>query len=410
MQGISTSVVLDTRIICKDGTHSVKLRLTFYRKQKYYPTGYYLTKEDWNETQSLKPRGEYKEQSLYFNKFETKAINIIKSLDDFSFELFEEAFNSKPKEKFNVLEYFDDYIDNLLKEERIGTADSYKCAKNSFQKYLKDSKKNKIEFADITPDWLRSYEKWMLKQGKSITTVGIYTRSLKAIFNIAIENGIIGKEQYPFGKRKFKTPASQNIKKALTLPEIKLIANYKAKNKEEQKAIDFWMFTYLCSGINVKDIIRLQYKNISKKSITFLRAKTERSSRSNLKNVSVAILPESEVILKRWGQKDKNPENYVFGFLDGKETPQQERAKIRQVTKTINLHTKRLGIALGFDLKLTTYSARHSFATVLKRSGAPIEYISESLGHKDLRTTENYLDSFEDETRLETQKKLLDFG
>jgi len=51
----------------------------------------------------------------------------------------------------------------------------------------------------------------------------------------------------------------------------------------------------------------------------------------------------------------------------------------------------------------------NTFATVLKRSGAPIEFISESLGHKDLKTTENYLDSFEDDVKETYQKQLLNF-
>jgi len=70
---------------------------------------------------------------------------------------------------------------------------------------------------------------------------------------------------------------------------------------------------------------------------------------------------------------------------------------------------KQIGEALEIDKPLTTYAARHSFATVLKRSGASIEFISESLGHKNVQTTENYLDSFELETKLEMQKSLLNF-
>ena len=83
-------------------------------------------------------------------------------------------------------------------------------------------------------------------------------------------------------------------------------------------------------------------------------------------------------------------------------------AKIKQATKTINKYCKRIGEELEIETKITTYTARHSFATVLKRAGAPIEFISESLGHKDLKTTENYLDSFENETRQVYQRKLLD--
>ena len=100
---------------------------------------------------------------------------------------------------------------------------------------------------------------------------------------------------------------------------------------------------------------------------------------------------------------------FIFGFINNTDTPERCNIKIKQATKTINKYMVRIGIKLEIDIKLTTYSARHSFATVLKRSGAPIEFISESLGHKDKKTTENYLDSFEDHTKLEYQKKLLDF-
>jgi integrase/recombinase XerD len=87
----------------------------------------------------------------------------------------------------------------------------------------------------------------------------------------------------------------------------------------------------------------------------------------------------------------------------------KQRAKIKDVTKRINKYMRRIGIALGIDTDLTTYSARHSFSTMLKRSGASTEFIGESLGHKDKRTTENYLDSFEDETKLTYQNMLLEF-
>ncbi|WP_341224805.1 site-specific integrase [uncultured Arcticibacterium sp.] len=409
MLGVTLALIQDTRTIKKDGTYPLKLRVTYNRDQKYYSIGLSYSEDDWTKINSIRPGKEFRQIKLLLSKIESRADDIIKEIFPFTFEDFEKRFNAKPKKTSDLLSSFDDYEEMLRKENRIGTAESYKSARSSFTKFLASRKKKKALFKEITSDWLNEYENWMLDKGNSISSVGIYTRSLRTIFNKAIDEGKVDRSFYPFGKRKYQIPASQNIKKALTLAEIKLISNYKAKNNEEQKAIDLWMFTYLCNGINVKDIARLQFKNINSKSITFLRAKTERSSRSNLKNVSVAILPESAKILKRWGQNDMNPENYVFGFLDGKETPEQERAKIKQVNKTINLHTKRLGETLGFELKLTTYSARHSFATVLKRSGAPIEYISESLGHKDLRTTENYLDSFEDDIKVKYQEKLLDF-
>ncbi len=70
---------------------------------------------------------------------------------------------------------------------------------------------------------------------------------------------------------------------------------------------------------------------------------------------------------------------------------------------------RKIGIALGLERRLTTIVSRHSFSTQLKRSGASTEFIQESLGHTDKKTTENYLDSFENEMKKEFAKKLSAF-
>ena len=84
-----------------------------------------------------------------------------------------------------------------------------------------------------------------------------------------------------------------------------------------------------------------------------------------------------------------------------------KRRRSNQFIKTINKYMKRIGTDIGYDKPVTTYSARHSYATILKRSGAPLSFISESLGHKSLLTTESYLDSFEDETRRKYAEMLV---
>ena len=87
---------------------------------------------------------------------------------------------------------------------------------------------------------------------------------------------------------------------------------------------------------------------------------------------------------------------------------EDKKAKVKhQFIKTINKYMKRIGTEIGYDKPLTTYAARHSYATILKRSGAPLRFISESLGHKSLLTTESYLDSFEDETRRKYAEMLV---
>ena len=159
----------------------------------------------------------------------------------------------------------------------------------------------------------------------------------------------------------------------------------------------------------MKDIARLRFNNIDGNSITFIRSKTERSTRYYQKPVVAHLTDKAQEIIEKWGNKPKDPENYIFPILLEGLSPREELMKVRQFTKTMNKYLKRIASKLGIEKNLTTYSARHSFSTVLKRSGASIEFISESLGHKDIRTTESYLDSFEDDKRKEFAEKLTDF-
>ncbi|MDX2303326.1 MAG: site-specific integrase [Microscillaceae bacterium] len=410
MIGVTTAIVQDKRIRKQDGTYAIKLRITHNREQKYYPLNIHLTPEDWKKAQSKNPRNQFKELQIYFNKIEQKALEVIRTLDSFSFSSFEKKFIKKTvSQSTDVLSHLKYHIQYLKEEGQIGNSENYKCTMNSITKFIQNNGRKKLNFSDITPEWLSVYEKWMLENGKSITTISMYLRSLRAIFNKALDEGIIARDIYPFSKRKYQIPAGRNVKKAIPLATIKQIVNYMPETPAEEKARDLWLFSYLCNGANVKDLARLQYKNIDAHKITFIRAKTERTSKKNLKPIVVMLIPEIKAIIEKWGTQPKDSDNFVFDILEHADTPLMEHRKIHQATKTINKYMKRIGIKLGIETKLTTYTARHSFATVLKRSGASIEFISESLGHKDLRTTENYLDSFEDSVKEEFQKKLLDF-
>ena len=87
-------------------------------------------------------------------------------------------------------------------------------------------------------------------------------------------------------------------------------------------------------------------------------------------------------------------------------TPEEEYRAVQQTVQTINKNLTKICNALEID-KATTYTARHSFATVLKRSGASVEFISESLGHKSKQTTQNYLANFEDKEKAKWANLLL---
>lgn len=162
---------------------------------------------------------------------------------------------------------------------------------------------------------------------------------------------------------------------------------------------------YLCNGIDTADLVKLKYKNIHNGEICFMRQKTERTNKT-IKEICVPITPEMEAIIKRWGNEPL-PDNLIFPYLEGVDDPIKRKYLTKDLTRRIN--KCRIGQALGIE-NITTYTARHSFATVLKRSGVNISYISESLGHSDLKTTEDYLASFEKEERQKNSRLLTNFG
>lgn len=407
MQNLTVGFQLDKRRVTKKG-YPLKLRLTYYRQPRYFDTGIHLTIDEYQKLNNINSRGKLKEVRNKMEAIEKKAHSIIDRLgSNFTFEIFKDNYFNKPTSN-DVIGLFRETIEQLKIENRIGSSKSYQSALDSFIKYK--GKGRIISFLDITPMWLMKYQNYMVNGGKSLTTVGMYTRSLRAIFNKAIDRKVVDSERYPFGRGGYKIPASRNVKKALTIKEVELILNFVPKpDTWEETAKDLWIFSYLCNGANIKDICRLRHKNVKEDSIHFIRSKTERTTVNNQRTIIVPMNPLLKEILNRHSTKNLNPEAYLFPFLVKSRDSEQEHAITKLVTRNINKWIGRIGSKLGIESKITTYTARHTFATVLKRGGAPTEFISESLGHQNLKTTESYLDSFENETRVKYAELLTDF-
>ena len=395
----------DLRRQKKDGTYPVKLRVTHKRKSAYYHLAD-MSIEDFEKTAKPKPREAHvKALKAYFASETDRAEAVIKAMPVYTVAEFDKRFNHRTQQVHTVQTLFEEKISQLKIEGRISTMQSYQTTWNNMLKYHKS--KLPLQFRDVTPDWLAGFEKHLSANGVGRTSVGIYSRTIRAIFNTAIADDLVGRESYPFGNRRYQPPAGRNIKKALTIEDVRKIMAYTPEDERETKARDLWVFSYLCNGMNVKDICRLRYKDVGNKLITFIRAKTARTSRVE-EVIQIGILPEVKAIMERWGSKRTgNPEQRVFPFLKAVVTPKDERDKVQLVTRFINTYISKVASSVGIEKGVTTYTARHSYATVLKRSGVTLEYISDSLGHGDLRTTKNYLDSFEDDTILEHAKNLL---
>jgi integrase/recombinase XerD len=123
----------------------------------------------------------------------------------------------------------------------------------------------------------------------------------------------------------------------------------------------------------------------------------------------VYITEDLGAIINRWSNQDTGPGNYIFPFLSHGITPMRQYELIELFIQSINDWMKKMRKKVGIEKSVTTYVARHTFSTVMKRSGASTEFIQEALGHTNLKTTENYLDSFEKEVKKEFANRLVSF-
>lgn len=160
---------------------------------------------------------------------------------------------------------------------------------------------------------------------------------------------------------------------------------------------DIWLFIYFCNGLNVADLVKLKFSSIIDGEICFIREKTKRTA-LNVKIIRASLLPDMQIIIDKWGNKPL-PDNYIFPLMKETDDPIQYKKNRKQITKNINKRVNRIGEKLGIG-KITTYVARHSHATALKRGGSSLPFIAEQLGDTDTRTTADYLADFEKEQRM----------
>lgn len=408
------SIILDTRRVKNTGNYPVRLRVIFLREARYYNVGIDLSKEKFAQMQnpllidkkvdtSLKRH--LKEWKLSCDAVSGKASGICNKFEDFNFRVFEKQFFGTTRSKKDVYEAYQETIDAMKSLGKIGTASSYQSSLSSLKGFSP-----KLNFRDITVEFLKDYERWLIADKKSITTVGIYLRPLRAIINQAIDEGSFSRDAYPFGKRRYQIPSGKNIKKALVREEIKRIYDYKGfSGTWLEKARDFFIFSYLANGMNMKDIAQLKNENIDGEFLRFNRAKTKDTNRTGSKPISIYLSDDLKEIIQRWKSRSSAPEGYLFDILEENNTPERESALVKQFTRMTNTYIKRICEEVKITKQVTTYYARHSFATVLYRNGQSTEMISHSLGHSNLKTTTSYLDSFDDQSQKEMQSVLTRF-
>jgi integrase len=332
-----------------------------------------------------------------------RAEDIISKLEEFSFENFDRLYSPTPvlHQSGEVGELFDGYINELERNGQIGTAISYNSTRNSLADYRKE-----LKISDLTTNFLREYERFMQLKGLSSSTIGIYMRQLRRIVNVAISKGLLSAAKYPF--KGYTIPSSRNIKKALNENQVIALLSYHTDDLDKRRALDFWLFSYVCNGMNMADICLLTKDRVDREFFHYFRAKTKNTKKRDLRPIKVPLIELSRQVMRRWGVNDlSNP--YVFPILDEGLKPRQIKYKIQDFTYFVNTHMKLVAADVGITGNIGTYVARHTHCTILRRKGVPTEFIKENLGHSSVLTTENYLGDFSDEAKVEYAALLTNF-
>lgn len=374
--------------VCKDG------------KRKYQSLGISIKAEQWDfKTNQPKTKCPNRERILLLinekiNELQKTVLDKRIAGKDFTAATLIES-TTKNKSHKTVGEYYLTYIQNLKKEKRIRYAGMLEVSYNSFIKF---NKHLDIPFSDIDVAWLKKYELWMKEQNLSVSTISTRVRHLRAVFNLAIAEHFIKNDCYPFRNYKVSKLNKQTPKRAIAKKDVMRIMGYQGKSEMECLAIDVFVFSYLNAGINFIDIAKLKHSNIVESHLIYNREKTK-------KLINVPLQPKALEIIAKY-QSDKSP--YLFPILSPfHKTEVQIANRLHKVLAKVNKHLKEIGEKLNLPIPLTTYVARHSYATVLKRAGVSTSIISESLGHSSERVTKIYLDSFDNEQIDEAMKNLL---
>lgn len=409
-QDTLATLVLQNWKPTKDGKFPVVVRIYHQAKRRYYRTGIAVDPKNWDE-EHCEIKGRVRDTKTVQRAL-LKAEETIKKIytlhDKFDFDLFAREYSDASPQQSgeNFVTFWESVIKDLRAENRNGTADSYENALNKFKKFV--GNKN-IPIRHITQLTFEKFRAFMVQSGQSTNGIGIYLRSMSAVYGRAIKRKLIKPESDP--RAGFKVKTIKTPKKAIKRDEVHQLAQLDLRAKpflEESR--DIFLFSYYCQGMNLKDLSLLRWeKHIVGDRIYYHRGKTADLFSIKIKDETIGQILQKQLKnyqekLKAGTIKNEVARTLVFRIFDDltdeeMEDPVEVKKVRKQRGKVINAHLRKLGEeVLKFgpaQLKfLTFYAARHTYATVLKSQHAPITLISEALGHADIRTTQVYLDSF----------------
>ena len=292
-------------------------------------------------------------------------------------------------------------ITDMERQGRYSTAHVYHCALKSAVKYGGHS----LHMEDLTPGWLQSYQEYLLRQSLLWNTISTYMRMLRSIYNRGVEAG-----SAPYVHRLFHevyTGVDVRQKRALPVVALRrlLYEDPQSDRLRRTQAIAALMFQFC--GMSFADLTHLEKSALDSNVLRYNRVKTKTP-------MSVEVLDSAQEMLDQLRNR-QSPRpgcpDYLFGILHGDKKRKDERAyrEYQSALRRFNYCLKSLAKRLRLNFPVTSYTLRHSWATTAKYRGVPIEMISESLGHKSIKTTQIYLKGFELKERTEVNRMNLSY-
>ena len=256
----------------------------------------------------------------------------------------------------SVKERFCKFANN---HENKRTQDIYKATWHLIE--LFDKNASRLIFEDVNKDWLDSFFLWLASRSPSVNARNIHLRNIRAVFNDALDNELI--TCYPF--RRYKIRPVQTRKRCLSVNQLRELFNSDVEPWQE-RYVDAFKLMFFLEGINVGDLCSLTSESLNNGRIEYNRKKTK-------KLYSIKLEPEALEIIEKYKGK-----NHLLSFAD-------ECSTYIHFSNRMNFNLKRIMPGL------TTYYARHSWATIAASLDIPKETISAALGHGGNSVTDIYI-------------------
>lgn len=282
----------------------------------------------------------------------------------------------------------------ITKKEQMkcfGTRNTYMHAFRRFKEFRGEED---LAFHQMTPDLMEQYRAWLLNRRLKPNTVAFYLRTLRTLYRRAVEVG-----QAPYDV--FSHLPCNNVrtaKRAITLEGIRLIEQLKLPNGSPLDfARDLFLFSFYMRGMAFVDMAYLKKSDLKYGMVSYIRSKTRQP-------LTIEWETPMQVLVGKYAHLTGGS-IYMLPILNGKETDPYVR--YRQVEQNVNRNLKKIGNLIGLKMPLTTYVARHTWASIALRMDIPLATISEGMGHQSYKTTQIYLDTLDTSAVNQANKKIL---